>query len=274
MGDISVGPEISLPHNGGFDISSSGISSPDSAGLAKFSPLNIADLVLWLDAADLSTITESSGSVSQWDDKSGNGNNAAQATGAEQPATGGSINGVNAITWDITDDNLVVTQDTTINGLWGTGGTTVYVSQGDSLGGGGFGRFAEKGASSLLKRSGGIGLLQLDVPFTTQSADFRTPSNSFPAATTTPAILTITYDASNVSNEPTFFIDGTAVSTVVNNTPTGTYVSNTTNLTIGNTSGATSGFDGEFGEILYYKHALTTSELDVLHTYLLNKWGI
>ena len=39
---------------------------------------------LWLDAADASTITESGGAVSQWDDKSGNGRNAT-ATGAQQP---------------------------------------------------------------------------------------------------------------------------------------------------------------------------------------------
>ena len=41
---------------------------------------------LWLDAADASTITESGGAVSQWDDKSGNGRNVAQATAFHQPA--------------------------------------------------------------------------------------------------------------------------------------------------------------------------------------------
>ena len=33
---------------------------------------------LWLDAKDESTITESGGAVSQWDDKSGNDNHAVQ----------------------------------------------------------------------------------------------------------------------------------------------------------------------------------------------------
>ena len=51
----------------------------------------------WYDAADAGTITESSGAVSQWNDKSGNGNHAAQGSAADQPATGGAINGVNAI---------------------------------------------------------------------------------------------------------------------------------------------------------------------------------
>jgi len=39
----------------------------------------------WFDADDASTITESSGAVSQWNDKSNNGFNLSQATGSKQP---------------------------------------------------------------------------------------------------------------------------------------------------------------------------------------------
>lgn len=44
-----------------------------------------ASLSLWLDADDASTITESGGLVSQWDDKSGDGNHMTQGTGSAQP---------------------------------------------------------------------------------------------------------------------------------------------------------------------------------------------
>ena len=44
------------------------------------------NLSLWLDASDFSTITETNGSVSQWADKSGNGNHAVQATLAKMPS--------------------------------------------------------------------------------------------------------------------------------------------------------------------------------------------
>ena len=40
---------------------------------------------LWLDAADSSTITTVGGAVSQWNDKSGNGRNATQATASNRP---------------------------------------------------------------------------------------------------------------------------------------------------------------------------------------------
>ena len=41
---------------------------------------------LWLDAADSSTITESGGAVSQWDDKSGNDRHATQGTAGNRPS--------------------------------------------------------------------------------------------------------------------------------------------------------------------------------------------
>jgi hypothetical protein len=64
---------------------------------------NPADLspALWLDASDTSTITESSGAVSQWNDKSGNGRNVTQATGVRQPSTGtATINSLNVLAFD------------------------------------------------------------------------------------------------------------------------------------------------------------------------------
>jgi hypothetical protein len=66
----------------------------------NFNPLSLAPQ-LWLDASDTATITESSGAVSQWDDKSGNGFNVIQATGANQPTTGvATLNNKNVIQFD------------------------------------------------------------------------------------------------------------------------------------------------------------------------------
>ena len=44
-----------------------------------------AGFTLWLDAEDNTTITHSSNAVSQWNDKSGNGNHATQATSSKMP---------------------------------------------------------------------------------------------------------------------------------------------------------------------------------------------
>jgi hypothetical protein len=55
-------------------------------GSAPFGPSSIAGLSLWLDASDSGTITkDGSNKVSQWNDKSGNGNNAYQGSSTSQP---------------------------------------------------------------------------------------------------------------------------------------------------------------------------------------------
>lgn len=62
---------------------------------------------LWLDAADASTVTTVSGAVSQWNDKSGNSRNASQSTAGNRPAYGtATLNGLNVIRYDATDDFL------------------------------------------------------------------------------------------------------------------------------------------------------------------------
>jgi hypothetical protein len=56
---------------------------------------------LWLDAADSSTITSSSGRISQWSDKSGNASHASQATSAQQPkVTASAQNGRSVVEFD------------------------------------------------------------------------------------------------------------------------------------------------------------------------------
>jgi len=62
---------------------------------------------LWLDAADASTITESGGAVSQWNDKSGNSRNAVQSTAGFRPvfSTTG-LNSRQSINFDGTDDRF------------------------------------------------------------------------------------------------------------------------------------------------------------------------
>jgi len=71
-----------------------------AADAALWTPADITTAA-WFDASDASTITASAGSVSQWDDRSGNGNHVTQATGSSQPATGSaSLNGLNVLAFD------------------------------------------------------------------------------------------------------------------------------------------------------------------------------
>ena len=56
-----------------------------TSGQPIFTPTQISGCLLWVDAADSTTITHSSGSVSQWDDKSGNDYHLTQSTAAYEP---------------------------------------------------------------------------------------------------------------------------------------------------------------------------------------------
>lgn len=57
-----------------------------SVGAVPFSPLDVTGLKVWLDGDDPSTITKDGGDlVSQWDDKTSEGNDLSQATGSLQP---------------------------------------------------------------------------------------------------------------------------------------------------------------------------------------------
>jgi hypothetical protein len=62
---------------------------------------------LWLDAADATTITQSGGLVSQWNDKSGNANHATQSTSGSRPTRQTAVqNGRDVLRFDGTDDWL------------------------------------------------------------------------------------------------------------------------------------------------------------------------
>jgi hypothetical protein len=58
---------------------------------APWSPAEITT-ALWMDAADASTITESGGAVSQWDDKSGNSRNATSSSTSRPTYTANGLN--------------------------------------------------------------------------------------------------------------------------------------------------------------------------------------
>lgn len=70
-----------------------------SAG-GLWTPANLTYPGFWLDASDASTITHTSNSVSQWNDKSGNDYHFTQATSANRPTW----NGTDAITSDGSND--------------------------------------------------------------------------------------------------------------------------------------------------------------------------
>jgi hypothetical protein len=235
--------EIAMP-----DKSSATVST--NIGSAPFSPLDLSP-VLWLDASDTSTITEVGGAVSQWDDKSGNGNNVTQGTAAAQPTSGTrTLNGLNVL--DFTDDLLLGPVPTASVDNF----TLVAVFHPDAItdlrapvhNDNGYG--IAHSASSLK-----LGWLQAGGGWRASSLD----------ATTDPQIVVLRRTSGTASMR----YNGTDVAGVIGSTPNVP----TVGFKVGTHAGA-SYWDGTIAEIVFIDGVLSANELSDLESYLADKWGI
>ena len=75
-------------------------------GTSGFTPLSISGCKLWLDADDATTITESTGAIDQWDDKSGEGNHLTSLTTKRPTYVASSMNGKAVVLFDGVDDYM------------------------------------------------------------------------------------------------------------------------------------------------------------------------
>lgn len=231
-------------------------------------------LIAWYDASDTSTITASGGAVSQWNDKSGNGNNVTQSTESLKPTTGSvTVNGLNAISFNI--DRLLgsLTPNITSNSL--TVFTCGYKDTSASAQTN-FSRFASlwnTGLNFAEDYSGTAGILGYWRNSSIGTTDvYRNNA----------AITSQSYGGTyNAALRSVFRLDGTNVKfwhksqTPTTGTTSATAV-NINSLTIGDanqTASTDSYLTGAICEHLIFNRALTDAEVDDVRGYLADKWG-
>jgi hypothetical protein len=234
-----------------------------------FDPRRITGLEGWWDASDSTTITLVSSVVSQWNDKSGNGRNFTQATGANRPAviTAGR-NGRNVLSFG---GSFV-----TMNQSWTrqlNGGNTWFLVFSFSAGNGTVER-------PILRMDVNVNALQRGATDAAQVSR-RNRIGSF-VNNTSSGLFTVDQQAD-------FTTDWQVVSSVVSTTSlghyqngvlqgsetaiTGTIVSSaSTTLRIAEASNAFTIMQA--AEILIYSKALSSSERSSVERYLGRKWGI
>jgi hypothetical protein len=238
----------------------------------RFRPSKLSGLALWFDARDGNTIALSgSDVVTQWSDKSGNGNHALPASGARQPkyvaaaingrpAVQGRHDGTNASQLDIADSaSLHYTQFTaftvaqrvldmaateTLAGKYNTTGNqrefTQTVSSGDNL------------ATTASPDGTSTGLVNATVVN--------------PIATGTPIIGISSYDGATLKSE----LVGVAPVTG----SIGSVFNGTSIYTLFARAGAADPFAGYIGEHLFFTRNLTDAERALVVAYLKTRWGI
>ena len=219
-------------------------------------PTDIGNCQLWLDANDYSTITESSNKVSQWDDKSGQGNNVTQGTGSAQPTTNTTTqNGKNTLSFDGGDEfdwnaSFVNAFDGDSTLFIVSKRTTDAVSQ----------TLMSSTSNKMISFYGNAG----QVLFRSNNSANDSVANTGNTTTSFSVIM----------NKRSGTTQAVAVNSAAETTNTGG--SDLTGITggrIGSTGGA-SYLTGEIAEIIQYNRALSATEITQVESYLTNKWGI
>jgi hypothetical protein len=244
---------------------------------------------LWLDAADTTTITSSSGAVSVWTDKSTNAYTFSQATSTNQPTTGTrTINGRNVIDFDGTNDRLVLSQAKTAFKFMNNSATTWFiVAQPDATSDYGLYFATEAGSGSrtganlwhytsklnAAVHSGTPGVVNIwnyEAVTTTSistAAFYATiksdPNNATAANRGKLRINNGSYEGSNTYTSATNSNDPENAMTI------GAWYDNYNNA---NSYG--SHLNGVIGEILIYPSALSDGNIESVRSYLATKWGI
>lgn len=225
------------------------------ATAAVFSPLDISDLKLWLDADDASSVVLNGSNVSQWNDKSGNGHHFIQATATNQPDYTRTINGRKVIDFDGVDNYLRNTSFTTSD----RGHVYIVVKQ-DSDPGEDVPRFFDGNPRWSIYYDGRA--VYDEYRMATSAGIIGYPE--------TPANLDLNlYLGKFNGSSSRLYRNG--ISLVYGNVA---YVGSS-NWVLGANANQISNFlDGAIGEVMYYNRILTDSEDNRIKNYISGKWGI
>lgn len=254
-------------------------------------PFNPADLspILWLDASDETTITESGGAVSQWDNKGSLGN-FTQGTASLQPTSGvttrNSLNVVDFAGDFLTSADAASAYNDLHNGTQWICAAVVIGSYAagvfNYLMGNNLGSNNQRGMFYLLEDRGGVGDEIQFVNITNGNASDRPVLNkgdslSFPRNNWNAISVFNDPDNATAADRSKLYLDGSSVG--ANNSQTGTpSTSNAAGaLQIGSNGAGniTNALTGSLAEIVVVAGANATEEnRGELETYLADKWGI
>jgi hypothetical protein len=219
---------------------------------------------LWLDAADASTITLNSTTVSQWNDKSGNSRNFSQATAGNQPTYQASgINSKPSVAFTGSNDNFMTASSVLSSGS--TAGSIFWVqtteadpgSNANNLGCLIPNTWGGDGPDNHITWNDGNIYFS---GFSTTRFTVGNPSVSF----TAPRIL----HHQSTNGSVAFYIDGSSFFTSASNT----FSNPASTKRIGGT--VSYRFTGQVAELIVLSNIPTTTERQLIEGYLAWKWEL
>ena len=236
------------------------LARPSQTLAATFNPLYLLDCELWLDGADASTITQSSGMVSQWNDKSGNHYNATQGTGANQPAyLSNGIIGKGSVSSGSAGQMSMSTS--ILSGA--SGATAFFVSQNSS----------ETGNQGAPLENFGSSGINSHMPYSGEIySDFGNAGRYGPIGYTTGALLVPQIYTITAGSTWTMLQGLTLLySTSSTFTPPSGEIGPPSLFS--SSAGGTYQWLGTLAELIIYRRVLTSTEQTEVYNYLKAKWG-
>ena len=210
-------------------------------------PATLASLELWLDASDTSTITHTTNAVSQWSDKSGNGEHVVQSTAANKPSTGTSmLAGKNVVSF-YGDDYLQ--------------NTTVSVSQPDLV----FlvANLTDTGSSSMFMFDGKSSRQTIHIHATNQWSIFAGAEPMAGTSDDSPHLFTALFNGSSSA----LWLDGTSIIS----TNAGT--ASLTGISLGARGAGDLPIIGDIAEVMVVSSPSSVDRQSI-EGYLAHKWGL
>lgn len=249
-----------------------GLSIGAGREMGIISPLSLPGLALWLDATDAASITkDGSNKLSQWSDKSGNGRNFVQATGALQPTY--NATGLNSLPAMVFSSSVIAPA----SAMSVTLGSTYWVlSPNSSIS-------AATSPAQIILRANGTSFISLGVTsgsltneiltYNTQaSGHFSSYTSGAASISNTGHVLTLTPNATSGATAAAIYLDGGSnlTSQVVNS-----YSQQTAVQFIGaNNATPDNPFTGAISEILMFTTIHTAGDRVQVERYLGSKYGI
>lgn len=235
-----------------------------------FSPNDIADLYLWLDASQTNTLfADTAGtilatsSVARWNDCRNNGRFMSQSTLNAQPLTNiRTLNSLNVLDLDGSNDRFQSTDSGILSAIR-TGFTPIIIYAKDTTN------------DARLLHSAQAGSSRIRLAFASSSTSLvfnhRTSlsvsSRTITAPGATPVISGYSRAAGSANLYP--FHQGNSLTVVTNAQD----ILDGTVFCIGADEGGGSAFNGPIAEVLLYSRGLTFSELNQIGNYALSKWN-
>lgn len=223
-----------------------------TAPAPPFAPTSIADLAMWLDASDASTISlDGSNNVEEWRDKSGNARHATQANATLRPSYPSNVqNGLSGVLIDSTDDKMNSYSNTVNPCTW-------FIVH----------RWNGSTRDARIATNTGVNQVSLGLSsFSSNNLSFVREGAAWTNSGFSPGNGTNRIYRVAFANPNSTYWTWTG----------GVETQRQTLGTVG-TSGGTAGFfdfPGHHFERILYQRALTTDEINQVYAYLSAKWGI